>query len=447
MDLQRLLFYSVRVRVFSDKSYLQTAVDGNVETEFLQALEMSLASGALMPNLTRLSWNPTDESSLPLVRILLGPRIRQIELTLGATASDLSFLPYLKSTCPLVSLLHLRLKLTPFTLPTFTLPTISHVICGWTYLQDLRIPSLDKQGFIHIASLPCLKTLDLTYADEDPVPLHLPDFISGPAFPALEDLSVACRTARFCQGILEIISSRQVETVGIYTMFAHWKASAWEALHTTIRDRLDHNALKHIYVMEHRRSQTPLVDVAPYTLTSVTLRPLMVFKNLLDIKYELSPEISVDDAFLEELALAWPHLTSLEFGTETFTNRTPQATLRCLIAFARHCPKLESLGVRMNVSEFNVPQFSHSYGNRIAHDLNALYVGTSPIGEPAPVAAFLSNIFKDMEYLFTYSGSEDNRHGEGWSRVFDMLPIFCSVRQQEEEYWTLGTAEGEENED
>ncbi|KAJ7130811.1 hypothetical protein C8R43DRAFT_957146 [Mycena crocata] len=127
----------------------------------------------------------------------------------------------------------------------------------------------------------------------------------------------------------------------------------------------------------------------------------------------------------------------------------PIGNTELLIPFAQHCPDLNTLGLRMNVS--NVPDFSQVAGERIVHSLEALYVGTLPINPSKvnEVAAFLSNLFPTLEYLFPYEETAAGRlatHAKNWNRVFAVLPLFCLVRSQEETFWKQQLAGGEDSE-
>ncbi|KAJ7165587.1 hypothetical protein C8R43DRAFT_1061545 [Mycena crocata] len=428
-DLPRLLFYTVRVKTLFVKTNL---THGTVDTEFLQALDMCMDTQVFMPKLSDLSWGP-EKPVLSFVRRFFGPQIQRINLTLDNSNTALSLLPYTRSSCPRVSVFELEgLKSDP---PTARV--LSDTICGWQYLRELRIASLDEAGLTHIANLDCLTKLNLYSLKEGQ--LHPPDFLHGLSFPALTSLLLTCDTARFCSDFIRGISSRQLEELSIYPS-GSWTASAWTEVLTSIHDCLDHDTLGSIDVDQWGERSRP-VNTAPYILSSDSLRPLLSFKHLHHLAFQMYHGVDVDDDFLEEIAIAWPDLISLESGTDLKIRERPSATLDCLIHFARHSPSLENLGIRMDVSG-DVPQFSHIPGQRIDHCLNSLRVGTSPIAASSTstteVAAFLSNLFPDLECLFSYDGNLTGAleaYRDSWSRVSDMLPIFCLVRSQEKAFW------------
>ncbi|KAF7331043.1 F-box domain-containing protein [Mycena venus] len=430
-DLPRLLFYSARVRSL-DMQY--PSWFGTLHHEFLRALGMSIPSQCFMPKLIHFTWSPkeTESQILPIMHHFLGPRIRKIDLRFADDTAGLSILPYIKSSCPLVSEFCLDFRGED----TLSVCLISDAVCGWQHLTDLGIPNLDKAGFIHIAQLPSLKKLSL-WSAKDTAFFHLPEFLSGPTFPSLKSLFVCCETARFCTGIVQVISSRQLERLVIRPL-AIWTTSIWEQLHTILRDCLDNTSLESIEVEQGHGLGRP-ADSARYILSSDALRPLLAFKKLTCVIYQVYPGLDVDDDFLKEMALAWPAIETLQFGTQVLITQQPRVTLNCLIAFAEHCRSLVNLGVRMNAT--HVPEFTQEPGGRISNWLNCLEVGTSPITREAHVAAFLSNLFPELEFVFPFSHSELlpeplDSYATSWSRVSAMVPVFCTVRSQEEEFWT-----------
>ncbi|KAJ7740640.1 hypothetical protein B0H16DRAFT_1464863 [Mycena metata] len=430
-DMPRMLFYSVRVRTLG----MDNVRHGALHVDLLRALDLALPPQGFMPLLSNFYWTPTKKQPLTLMRHFVGAHSRRINFNLCNLDDDLgglSILPYIRSSCPLLSDFEFNATVNPT-----SVRLISDAVCGWQ-LAKLSVPSLDRAGLLHAANLPSLIALNL-YCAKDTTLLHPPEFLLGSTFPALKRLYICCETARFCSGMVQVISSRQFETLSICTL-SSWTTSAWQALHTTLRDQLDNEVLDSISVEEDPQQTRP-ADTASYVLSADAMRPLLAFKRLYTITYQISPGLDVDDAFLEEMASSWPLMAVLEFGTEVHVNVAgrPRATLQCLIPFARCCRHLSNLGVRINAS--HVPEFTQVPGRRITHPLEALYVGTSPINamEPA-VAAFISNLFPEIEYLFfTYSGDPVpppfSAYQSSWNRVLAMIPVFTSVRKEEEIFW------------
>ncbi|KAF8173820.1 hypothetical protein K438DRAFT_1980693 [Mycena galopus ATCC 62051] len=440
-DLSRFLFYSVRVREL-DLRFLSKYGPGRVHSDFLRALDMAMPAQAF-PKLADFAWSPKKKDVLSIMRHFLGSRIRKIHIELEDVAM-LSILPLAKTSCPHLSEFDLGVSTTQMSV--FVVTAVSDAVCGWHHLTDLSIPNLDEAGWTHVSQLPFLTSLSLSFVD-DTTSIHVPKFLAGSTFPALESLSIYCTTVRFCIGVIQVISSRRLKSLTIQPM-AVWTTSAWLDLHTTLIDCLDHNSLRFLAVEEWHVSGRPADDeLAAHVLTPDAIRPLLAFKNLTSITYQIHPCLDVGDEFLEEMAQAWPKLSNLQFGTEVPILLPPRATLKCLISFARHCLRLSTLGIRMDATD--IPAFTHLPGDRITSWANYLYVGTSPITitKEGLVAAFISNIFPELQELHPFAleslPEPLGTYATSWIRVGELVPVFSSVRSQEEEFWSAEVSDGD----
>ncbi|KAJ7196884.1 hypothetical protein B0H12DRAFT_637616 [Mycena haematopus] len=439
-DLPRLLFYSARVRSLNLRDSSKYG-SGTVHPDFLKALDMSMPAQAF-PKLSHFAWFPRKRDVLSIMRHFLGPRTQEIHLKLEDTAM-LSILPFAQASCPLVSEFRFDVPYDRISLPLVR--TVSDAVCGWKHLTSLSVPDLDKTGFMHVAELAFLTDLSLTFVADTSVSPS--GFLSGPTFPALLCLFVCCKTARFCTGVVQTISSRQLRDLTIHTMSV-WTTSAWQELHTAIHDCLDQVALRYIGVEEWRVSERPADnELSAYVLSSDVVRPLLAFKRLTNVSFQVRPCLDVDDEFLEEMAQAWPDVGELSFGTDAPIIQAPKATLKCLIAFARHCPELMTLGIRMDATD--VPAITRERTT----SLNDMYVGTSLINtsKEGLVAAFISNLFPELQHLSPFSGDSPlpepfAAQSTSWHRVSQLIPVFASVRSQEEEFWAAQASDEEESE-
>ncbi|KAJ7886182.1 hypothetical protein B0H14DRAFT_2697966 [Mycena olivaceomarginata] len=178
--------------------------------------------------------------------------------------------------------------------------------------------------------------------------------------------------------------------------------------------------------------------MTPYVLTADALRPLFAFNKLSSITYQLHSGVDFDNDFLEEMAQAWSCLHTLQFDTEVLIVPPPQATLKCLLSFARNCPALETL----------------EPGDRLDGSVSYLHIGTSRINtaKEGAVAAFISNVFPALESVYVFESETQylpeplEAYAASWRRVADLVPVFASVRTQEEEFWSVEVDDAEESE-
>ncbi|KAJ7618454.1 hypothetical protein FB45DRAFT_167924 [Roridomyces roridus] len=441
-DLDRLLFYSVRVKDLYIPHEAVKRVE-LVHREVMQALTMALGSSqAFMPILSRLTWNPVRD--VPFMHRLLGPNIQNLFIELDQANTSLSLLPQLKASCPQVT--SLTLGFSEPAVRQSTLIALSSAVCGLYHLTKLTIPNLNLPGFVHISQLPSLTHLVLSAA-EQPGTLQLSQ-LPYPAFPAFEYLSLACESPTFCAELVKTVSSPHFDNVHIRCL-KNWTTIEWKEVFTSLAGCRALDSIEVSQSCEHVRAE----DAALYTLSGDTIRPLLALEAMASLGLQIYPGLVVKDEFLAEMAVAWPKLRSLELSTEILVTGQPRATLACLIPFARHCPRLHTLGIRMQSDE--IPEFSQVPGERLEHSLDTLYVGTSPIWDLSEdvgkIAAFVSNLFPHIQgvHASDHTSTEELcRYSDSWSRVSELVPVIASVRSQEKEFWTqeLGAEEEFEEE-
>ncbi|KAJ7618448.1 hypothetical protein FB45DRAFT_931670 [Roridomyces roridus] len=430
-DLPRLLYYSVRVKElsgFQSKAWRSARVDG----EYLQALSVALTSQSLTPKLRSLWAFPTEEEAVPFLRHLLGPEMRKLTISLVQSKTSLSILPHIRDACPLLSELTLSLS---SKVRQSSLPLFSHAICGLQHLKLLIIPNLDVAGFIQVSQLPFLEGLDLTAVVGQTATLHLPDLLPGSAFPALKWLHVGCDTPSFCAGFVQTISSPQF-TMLFLGLRKSWTAVAWKRLLDTLTSCPRLGKLATIEITSDSDDRVPPEDIAQYTLTADIFRSFLQFREITTFQLQIYPVPVAGDEFLKEVAVAWPKLQTLQLASEVDMAEQPEATLSCLFHFARHCPKLESLGLRMSTAQ--VPTFTQVPGQRLKHPLALLQVGTSPIADDMQtmgnIAAFLSDLFPRLDSIRSFSETlteATGKYATTWYRVSELYEIIADVRWQE----------------
>ncbi|KAI0667657.1 hypothetical protein C8Q78DRAFT_981449 [Trametes maxima] len=177
------------------------------------------------------------------------------------------------------------------------------------------------------------------------------------------------------------------------------------------------------------------------------LRPLLDFRRLKLFNLELQFRYALDDALLCDMARAWPEIELLCLAyDEGFVHET-LPSVRALPPFAVHCPRLRNLGVRFDARYWKtlgraVPSgrdalegiYGELAGRSSTSALETLYVGTSPIGLPDDVAAFLARTFPELRDLSVGSFEESDVGGamqEDWERVESLLLRFKRVREDE----------------
>lgn len=300
-------------------------------------------------------------------------------------------------------------------------PAFSRVICNYSNLVSLNCLCyplrLPPDAVAHLSVLTSLEILeiyvdDLSFSDlhRNTANTHLP----GATFPSLRKLTVKTE-----YGIDDIVSlltrvssphlillhvlSEQVDPLGIENLFEMVNAGPWRRLSSfTVQfdDPSDLSTGPGLQTFPHE----------PKAIGGELLRRLFSFTQMSCLKLFIYHVFDIDDAFLAEIAAAWPCLTELLLGRpwnsyvppgqNVFDLPVPRVTLNGLIELVIRCPKLYGLTVRLDTDSRKLSDAArmrlHRAMARRKPTLNALNVQLSflePKDEPV-VAAVLSQILR-----------------------------------------------------
>ena len=124
-------------------------------------------------------------------------------------------------------------------------------------------------------------------------------------------------------------------------------------------------------------------------MTLDTLRPLLSCSKMTIFKIALQHRLFLQLEDIEEIASKWPSLDTLKLNNDRGLLPQSQLTLRSLLPFARHCPRLQHLGLLLDASTMDIPA---AHELQFFQRLKCLSMGSSPLAEEGPVALFLSRI-------------------------------------------------------
>ncbi|KAJ8481005.1 hypothetical protein ONZ51_g6299 [Trametes cubensis] len=193
-------------------------------------------------------------------------------------------------------------------------------------------------------------------------------------------------------------------------------------------------------------------EVEATTVRSDDLRPLLEFTRLESFTLHALGTISLDDAFLFEMAASWPALrmltlVCLEYGpTSHKTTRRAGLTLPSLpglVSLAFLCINLQEISLCLDATCWNshtaflqAVESGEVYGElRNKHSLCQLHTfsaNNSSITSPESVTAFLSHIFPKLIRVCSYSSSGNNDEYEAW-RAVDTY--FATRARRQTEAW------------
>ncbi|KAG6808956.1 hypothetical protein H0H92_002243 [Tricholoma furcatifolium] len=176
-------------------------------------------------------------------------------------------------------------------------------------------------------------------------------------------------------------------------------------------------------------------------------RPLFKCPNLTSFELEHHYPLHLDLADVEEIATSWPAIEVLSLNTQPVYAEHTNLTLRALLPFARHCPKLQRLGMFLHatITDFPTADQASVYQLPPFRALHTLSMGVSPIEEEGSVALFLSQICpldcvieKGVTWNDRDLAPDDildtvyERFGK-WKKVEELLPLLTKLRIEERE--------------
>ncbi|KAI0712348.1 hypothetical protein C8Q76DRAFT_676870 [Earliella scabrosa] len=219
----------------------------------------------------------------------------------------------------------------------------------------------------------------------------------------------------------------------------------------SIRRQLSPSSLTSIQVypfdgLKQRFDRTAIV-AQEAVLRSIHFSPLLDFNLLESFDLRLPCLHDIDDSLFASLAKAWPHLRTFVLGDQPYCiHDTPRTTLKALIPFALHCPRLEALGLQLDAtaaqSTGHVPPEYYDELRALPHGspsrVELLHVSSSPVAHAEEVALFFSTVFPELRIVWA-SRSDKTREGQkrrkAWQRVDKLVRMMHSVRVDERKRW------------
>ncbi|KAJ7118394.1 hypothetical protein C8R44DRAFT_982959 [Mycena epipterygia] len=450
IDMERFMMYSARVKELNLGSMSAQM------WEILATFALNMPEHILLPNLRSLiTWGVQAESTFASMRLLLNPCLKHISWPLPVTPSNLSLLPTLARECPSLSTIHIR-NYEFGVLPTpdshnLQRLAVSTFIRRLTHLEGVTLEMVDHPAFDHLAHLPNLRSMSLFL----PRRLHLSTFsLQTTGFHALQTLEFHILDLEVAVPYFPAFVKSPLGTLRVST---HKLArnSAITSLYAAVSSYVPHDTLRSLVIGTTTTAfpgsyypfPVPAQDDIPHYLVSGdALRPLFAFSNLVSLALHSPVRFDIDDATAWLMAPAWPRLTSLTINTVTSISHPPSLTLYGLSAFARHCPALNNLEILFDAR--HIPPFDRTTEIwSFQQHLECLYVGASPLQNPASVASFLSGIFAGPVDIDTslFGDNGDILHEEDaddetrercklWHQVSELLSIIEGARE-EERHW------------
>ncbi|KAF7977685.1 hypothetical protein HWV62_2930 [Athelia sp. TMB] len=406
-DVRRLQKYARLIRhlhLGSEDTSSRVRLDAGV----LKALPFQ--TGQILPSLLTLALTESDDQELESLHLLIGEKLTTFVLEFAAERCDEEAGGELLRALGNISksLEDLEISAGPQTSSSLSI-ALSNAVCNLSHIHRYSSPciSLGSDAFAHLSSMPDLRVLEvapLTGGFESP----LPPF----PFPALRELTIWTKRLPKSTEMMGYLHPIHLETLIIH---AEETPSSFDVAEffTNLRQHCSWTSLKRFYGFQDE-FQDDSTDDNVQTLDS--LRPLLSFHNLEYVWMNgcMSFE-NANDAFVREMAEAWPRLRELDFGSTSCWGLPSRVTLDGLLAFCECCPGLRVLGVTFDASSDVSPLSSRDEWATPPRStrMKSLQVGHSRIrvDQVGAVAAFLQQVFPELSELTCW----EEHDGPGWS--------------------------------
>lgn len=352
----------------------------------------------IFPNLRELAWLTDDFKRVRLCIMFMHDSVTHLTVSLSrnTTYSISSFVGEVVLRMP--TLTHLDLR---FTTPASSLESeLSTLIRGVPKLQRIILPlfTITNRMIEELSKLSSLGTIQFEFmpyqgrGSLEDISNLCPTLEDG-AFPALWDLSLSAKLPDAYKFLSSKFGPKNLTSFYVHVLSTAEPSEVTDFL-TAVADNCP--LLTHLYIDLLISTTDETSEVAPTKerLAWNDIQPVLSLTNLVSFELRWDRPLQVTQENIEEIAVKWPSLKVLLLNCEPTVPAEPSSlTLHALLPFARHCPKIEELGLYISASgeEADLPLPS-SVDIRPFKSLKRLCMGLSRISDPGPVALFLSQV-------------------------------------------------------
>ncbi|CCM03571.1 uncharacterized protein FIBRA_05707 [Fibroporia radiculosa] len=368
--------------------------------------------------------------------------VARLEAALGQFNDNCTFLEDLTFTCPWTSPLS----------DMISNIVLRHKRLRSVYLYQHIDTLMLRESMLHISGLTSLEKLTIRADRYGGIGSALHTMLQGSdlTFPSLRQLVIYADILTAASMFIDAVKSPKL--LSIYTVTA-FSPSATEM--EEFGRRLGKHPSKAVIgsLTFGCGTSIPREHEEPF-ITGDSLRPYLALPSIHECKIGVRRPMVVDNAFVQDLAKAWPRLQTLDLGVQwrRYTGE-PEVTLKGLIPLVRHCPDLQMLGIAVStdVSEVRAteeePRPSGGYSNG---NVWAFSVGTSILERVTPgdrivLATYLADIFPRLRLLSTvWSRTEVQENieedelspaeSELWGEVGKLVKELARIRRQENKW-------------
>ncbi|KAF8068091.1 hypothetical protein FPV67DRAFT_1669955 [Lyophyllum atratum] len=441
-DWRRFERYRRRIRTLS---YLSSEAGYTLHQSVFDDIARSRMSLDILPCLHALEW----DAPLSQCVLFMHKNIKSFAVTLPREiAGAHSFFEDVAARMPNIIHLDLRLRFSITSIENLTINLVQNL----TKLQKLTLPRFCFTTKIAeaVSHLEDLEAIEYEYFEQQGCGvsedvMHFKPSLTEGSFPSLWDLNITVLFDDATNFLDTSFAPTNLTSLFLESLIIETPTKVLRLI-TAIAENCQ--ALKTLALVSLVDSSTFATQVPNKddSITMDTLRPLLTCPNLasLDLIHHRPLHLQQED--MEEIATSWPDLEKLFLNNEPVYMERSTLTLQALLPFARHCPKLHTLGLFIDATAADIPPSSDpasAYQDIPFKALRRLSMGVSIIGEEGPVALFLSRICPldcivvsgitwHMSFDFVMEIMDIVRpRCEKWTMVRDFLPLLTRSRMEE----------------
>ena len=201
-------------------------------------------------------------------------------------------------------------------------PPISLLVCSLQHLRHLNIGyfKLTPQAFLHLASLPHLRTLRMAISGEILAYIDWPT-MQDPVFSALDHIAIQVMSMQNAVDFVHLLKpGLLLQAIGVSVIDTPPTDPLLRQLFLKLIDRCIPSILTEVGIFQCN-SGLEIDGDMDYYLNRLTIEPLFRFPNLEVVKISTSLSMAeVDDTLLKDIAGAWPRLRIFHIAFSPYPN-------------------------------------------------------------------------------------------------------------------------------
>ncbi|KAL4245278.1 hypothetical protein ABKN59_009730 [Abortiporus biennis] len=434
-ERNRIQKYAMKIKSFVEKNE-ETSTAVHIDGSVFSVL-FSIEDDYLFNNLRSLKWpiSGLQKADYSLLARFLSPKLSHVDLSYFQRHNlDMAVIDMLRKQCHMLS--HFTINCNHNAAVSLALRDLFTVS---TMLRRVECDvELDAGHLLPLSCIPNLEYLDISIRSGITLKKDTLSSVHS-IFPCLKSLTIHSDAVALLTNFLNLGHFSQLSSItSTHSMLP--QIGDFQELFQAIARHCSPLVLESITLKITRFRFTPYSN----PLDRQDIEPLLDFHNIHTLRIEGMLCYNITDTDVGDMAVAWPKLRNLYFDPNGLWPALSGLTLDSLPKLANHCPELTLFGAKLRVNAHNPRKHSGPSANgKRGYNLQNLHVGPAMINNAGYVAAFLSDIFPEMQECGVHAWTELDEedldgaiHSERWDNVNKLYLLLNGVRRQERDLIT-----------